>query len=433
MKVHLPLLCFLALSAPLLARPRLDAGPVQASGQLTAGRSLEVEVAVTNRSREIARGVLADILLDGKKIGQLTSSPDLAPGAQVSLQGQIQVPGDLAERWQGKDARQSLQVRVAVYRSPDLQPLDLTVETRPDGVQWTATITNQGKAPAPSLSYQFLCDDQVVTQKKLFEAVGPGESREIVFLDRKPLEPGKHRLSCVVNQDGEVDESDVSNNRFDFVWQAVANKPDLTVRSWEVEPAVGKVGTPVRVSATVVNNGEIELFRVPLALKVNGQQVAERKFYQSVPAKGEADFNLNWVPTAAGSYQLAVVCQGQTSPVRTVTVEGRPGYQLELVSANLPKRSPQGKEWVFDVVLRNSGTLVAEGVKATLWADGTRVWSSRLAEPLAACSTATIQVRWTADKPGVHQLRLELGGQGARVQAEGAVKRDYTVEVAPSE
>jgi hypothetical protein len=411
------------------ARPRLDALEPRWSGSLKAGGELGLTLRVNNRSREISRGVICNVFFQGKKIGQLQSPSDLAPGAEVRLEGRISLPSQIPDSVLEQSPEQACQLQLMALKVADLSPTDIALEPTPEGLRWTVTVVNQGQAPAPSLPYRLSWDGQMVAEKKMLQAVAPGDAAQIVFQDKRPGVTGKHKLSVQVDPQGEVEDANVANNNYQLEWQAPNQRPDLSIRSWSVEPTVLKLGEPLRILFGVTNSSEIEMFKVPVALKVDGKVVAEKKFFQSIPAQSETEIQWSWLPTDLGQHQLQLVCLGQTSPGRTITVEGRPGYALQLVSANLPRRSPQGKDWVIDVVVQNQGSEASEMVKAVLWADGSRVWSARTQGALAPGQQATLSLRWSAERAGSHQLKLQLQGQGTRANEKADVEQIYPVEV----
>jgi hypothetical protein len=387
------------------------------------------QVRVINRSSEICRGVVCSVLMQGRKLGQVISQPDLAPNGEVLLEGSVTLPGDLAESLQGKSPDQVMDLQLQPSRVADLCPADIAVESTSEGLRWVVTVINKGTAPAPSIPYRLLWDGQSIQQKKVLLAVGPGESHQFTFVDKRPLERGKHKLTCQVDPEGELDDKDTGNNQYQLDWQSGSNRPDLSIGSWHVEPDTAVVGEPVRVFFTLTNNGEVELFKLPVQLHVNDRVEVDKKFFQSLPSGGETELTLTWLPKVAGDHKLRLMCQGQFTPARPLTVSGRPGYKLQLLTANIPKRSHPDKDWIFDVVFQNQGSLPCDSVKAVLWADGSRVWSARLANPLPPGQEATLNLRWSAQRPGSHQLRIELTGQGARADNEADVNKIYPVQV----
>ena len=419
--------CILATLA--LARPRLETASNHWIGTLKPGASVGFQVRVANRSKEICRGVLCGVFLQGRKLGQVISQADLAPNSEVYLEGTVSLPADLSESLQSKTPEQVMQLQLLPYRVADLSPADIAVETTTEGLRWVVTVINKGAAPAPSVPYRLLFDGKSIQQKKIFQAVGPGESCQFTFVDKRPLERGKHKLVCQVDPAGELEDADASNNQYELDWQSGSSRPDLVVKGLRTEPEMAVVGTPVRIFFTLSNNGEIDMFKLPVQLNLDGKLEQEKKFFQALPPGGEAELYVTWVPTDAGEHKLSLTCQGETTPARVVNVEGRPGYKLQLMSANVPRSSRQGKDWVFDVVVQNQGSLPCDSVKAVLWADGSRVWSARLHEPLPAGQQTTLNLRWSAEQAGPHQLRIELTGQGAKVDEESDVNKTYPVVV----
>lgn len=399
---------------------------------MKAGGELGLQVRVLNRGKEISRGVLVGVFLQGRKIGQLSSPADLAPASEVLLTGKVSLPSQIPDSQLAQSPKDILQLQVLPARVADLCPTDIAVEPMADGLRWTVTVVNQGQAPASGLPYRLTFDGQMLLQKKVLEAIAPGQAQSIVFVDKRPIASGKHKLVCLVDPDGELEDANPSNNEYRLEWQAGNQRPDLTIRSWSAEPTVVQLGQPINILFSVTNTAEIELYKVPVALLVDGKVVQEKKFFQPIAADSETELQWSWMPTAVGQHQLQMVLMNQKSPLRTITVEGRPGYRLQLVSANVPRRSPQGKDWIVEVVVQNQGSESCEGLKAVLWADGTRVWSARANQPLAAGQQASLELRWSAERVGKHQLRLEINGQSNKVDEQSDIKQVYPVDVEPA-
>ncbi|MBS2033436.1 hypothetical protein JST97_00495 [bacterium] len=431
-KIWMTLLGLASLSLSGWARPRLDAASHNWTGEFKPGGQLGFSLRVVNRSKEISRGVLCSVYLQGKKIGQAYSNADLPAQGEVLLEGNCFLPSDLDAEVQKRSADQVLTLQLQPYRVPDLSPADIAVEQTTEGMRWTVTVINKGQAPAPSVPYQLFWDGKAIAQKKALQAVAAGDSYQFVYQDRRPPEGGKHKLSCWVDPTGELEDADTSNNQYVLEWQANASKPDLVARGLTLEPETAVVGTPIRVIFELANTGEVEMFKLPVSLKVNDKIEVEKKFFQSLAPGAETNLTLTWVPTQAGEQRLSVVCQGAASQPKVVNVTGRPGYKFGAFSANVPKRSRQGKDWVFNTTFKNVGSLPCDSVRATLWADGSRVWSARLDQPLQPGQDATLDLRWSAEKPGKHELRIDITAQGAKADDGADIRNSYQVEVEPS-
>lgn len=423
---------YLAFTGFAGSAPRLETASAQWNGRMQPGGEVELQVRLVNRSKETSPGVVCNVFLENQKIGELHTPLDLSPGAEITLGGKLRLPADLAAKWHDQSPTSALQLRLSPYKVADLSASDVTVESVSEGLRWTASVTNRGQAPVASLSYRLSWDGEVVQEKKLLERLAPGETREISFVDRRPAPTGKHMISLEVDPLGELDDADRSNNRYELDWHPTVQQADLTLREWSVEPAAPQAGLPAKVMFTVANTGDIELYRVPITFKVNGVVEADKKFYQAVPAQGEAQFTIPWMPKTAGEHKLSLSTGGRTTAEKTVVVAARPGYRLQLVSANVPRRSPAGKEWEFEVSVSNTGTSPGDSVKAVLWADGRRAWSARLPQPLAPGAQASLPLRWTAEPSGQHNLRIEVTAQGAPAGPDANVNQAYTVQVDPA-
>ncbi len=423
------LLAFL-LIAPALARPRLEIASRRWSG---AGDALRLEVTVSNRGPDLARGVLCVVYLGSEKVGQLSSPADLPAQKQMLLEGTLQLSPSQRARLEGKEPGQALRIELSAQRIADLAVTDIAVEQAAlgggQGVRWLVTVVNQGLAPAASIPYRLLRNGENVFQKKQLDALGPGEARTLVYLDRSTWEGARHKLECLIDPEQELEDSNLTNNRYTLQWSQASSRPDLSVRNWNIEDKGIQVGTPVRLIVSVTNQGDIDLYRVPLSLQVNGETEVEKKFFQALAPEGEADFQLAWVPRRAGEHQLRLVCQGVATPPRSVHVEPRPGYRLQIVSSNIPKISRLDKDWIFELEVSNAGTLPCEAPRAVLTQRGSRLWSASLGPSLAPGQVARIQLRWTAERPGKQELKVEISGQGARADEAADVEQMYPIEV----
>lgn len=415
---------------PAMARPRLEVVQRRWSGQ---GDSLRLELQVSNRGPDTSRGVLCSVFLGPEKVGQLTSAADLAAQKQVALEGVVQLSPSQLARLEGREPQQALRLELSALRIADLAVSDIAVEQAPPGQaqgnRWLVTITNQGQAPAPSIPFRLLRNGELVHQKKQLESLAPGEARTLAYVDKGPWEGTRHKLECVIDPDHELEDANPANNRYTLQWSQASSRPDLAIRGWSLDDKGLQVGTPVRLLVSVANQGEIDLYRVPLTLQVNGEAEVEKKFFQTLPPESEAEFQLAWVPRRAGDHQLRLVCQGVTTPARSVHVEARPGYRLQIVSSNVPTLSRLDKDWIFELEVVNAGTLPCEAPRAVLTQRGNRLWSSSLGASLGPGQAAKIQLRWTAERPGKQELKVEISGQGARADEDADVEQVYPVEV----
>lgn len=300
--------------------------------------------------------------------------------------------------------------------APDLKPLDLALEVSGSSARWTISLVNQGTEAARLVRFQLLRDGKMVYQGERSQVVEPGGLVQIEVLESQPPVAGAARLTCILD----------GNQRYEVDWQPrLQARADVQVFPPVVESSRPQLGSPVKLQFKVKNQSQLELYRVPVELLVDGKVVATKTFFQKLPLQAEADFTLSWVADQVGSRRLQVRSQGQLSDPVEVEIADRPGYRLQLLSASVPRSSRLGKEWEIEVLVKNQGTLPAEGVKAVLWVDGTRVWSARLSQPLGVEQQERLSLRWGATRPGTVKLRLEVTAQGAGSETS----KDYEIEV----
>lgn len=184
-----------------------------------------------------------------------------------------------------------------------------------------------------------------------------------------------------------------------------------------------QVGTPVHLSFQVLNQGEADVFQVPMSLLVDGQEVLHKVFYETIPAKGGSlELSFSYVPKAAGRHRYAVVLgPSGTAPPPTklgpgasaqILVKDRPGFSLGIVSCDLPPQVHVGEERVIVVVVKNSGDQVAQDVKVSLLLDGVRSASGRLQAGLGPDQTAPVELHWFPSSSAARKVELRVEGQG---------------------
>jgi len=433
------LLILLVVAAAWAQRgPILDAQRILVSGGAAEGDEARVSVVVLNRGDSVAYGIACTLSANGVEWGTLSKAQELAPGSQTTLEGTLKVPkGGVVPI--ASDGAARLDARLGQFFLPDLviEKVELPeVVNRGEPADIRVTVRNEGKGPAGGLLVEVLKDGKPLDAHRTLGRLNEG-AREVVSITWTPHTEGKVELMAVVDRKNRVDEQDEGNNASTVVAKVLAERStllrvsELTVES----PREPRLGTPVRLRLAVTNSGDLDVYRVPVVLQVNGQEVQAKTNYVEIKPQSAAELYLRFTPTVPGKQTVTAILgptgarvdpTGKNSASTTLEVAGRSGYHLKVTSMEAPSRVTLGKDYIVTATVKNTGDQAADVCKVALSANGAPIVTERSEKGLGPGQEARIKLRWSPSKLGVVRLGALASGTGAET---GEEERPYEVEV----
>jgi subtilase family serine protease len=437
--------------------PDLVVGDISFSPTPVPGAAVMATARLTNIGNASSGSFNVKWFVNGAQVGY-GGHPSLGPG-QTST-GNVQlawtmgsgdtlfrfdadVDGNVAEEGEVNNSYQAL-----VRNGSEVPLADLRVEgmslggTPRVGEQTivTASLRNIGQASSGSFNVKWFVDGGQVGYGA-HSSLAPGQlSTDNVRLFWTPTQPGTHRLRFAADVDGNVLESNETNDQFEATWNVQPALPDLVVEdvSFSSPPTVGQ---QTRATAHLRNAGSSASGGFNIKWFLDGVQVGYG-FHTPLGAGQLSTDNVYffWTPSDGGTHRLRYEADvdhqvQETSETnnafeRTVAViDNRP----DLVAEDITFSSPPtlGVPTTATARLRNAGAS-ATGTFAVKWfLDGVQVGYGGHA-PLGPGQVSTDNVRfsWTPASPGLHQLRFaaDVDSQvGERDESNNVVSRAIDV------
>jgi hypothetical protein len=177
----------------------------------------------------------------------------------------------------------------------------------------SAIIENTGNVESTPFKFSFYIDSIFLRREEAPE-LSVEESLNI-SINWRPLTPGDHTLSFIIDPDNEVSEVNEVNNLLSQVYRVLV--PDLVLNSVNAFSIVVE-GEPSNVEVEVSNIGDFDANNVNLTVIANGVVIESDKVkYVSytigsidIPIIGPKIVNtyfFNWEPEAPGTYSLKAV------------------------------------------------------------------------------------------------------------------------------
>ena len=434
------LVALLCTAAPGWAQrgPILEAQRILVSGHPAEEENAQVSVVVLNRGDSVAYGVSCTLSAHGVEWGTLSKSQELAPGQQMTIEGTLKVPKGGAVAI-ASDGAVKLDARVGQFFLPDLviekvefpevinlnEPADIRI-----------TVRNKGKGPAGGPVVEVLKDGKPLEAHRSLGRLGEG-AREVVSITWTPHTEGKVELMAVVDRKNKVDEQDEGNNAVTALATVLAERSTLLrVGELAVEsPQEPRLGSPVRLRVALNNSGDLDVFRIPVVVQVNGKEVQTKTYYEEIRKQSGGDLYVRFTPTVPGKQTVTVILgppgakvdpTSKNSASTTLEVAGRAGYHLKVTSMEAPSRVTLGKDYIITATVKNSGDMSADVCKVALSANGSPIVTERAERGLAPGQEARVKLRWAPSKLGVVKLKALASGTGPE---SGEEERPYEVEV----
>lgn len=328
--------------------------------------------------------------------------------------------------------------------APDLtvRGLGLLPERPADGdaVTFNATLVNRGTAVASNARLAFLVDGTLYSTSPPVVLL-PGMAINVSTPVPWTARAGAHDVRAVADPQGEVAETDETNNEASLAFE-VGARPNLRVAALAVEPARPRAGEEVVVNATVENAGRGAAGAFHVRLTVDGAEVANA----SLPGLGPGERTRvvgRWNATAGAHLAAASADwlgevdetdEGDNQRSAPFTVDPA-APQPDLVVADLrwtPPSPVHGDRVRLEALVRNAGQGLAPATVTRFVLDQ---------RPLADAATPELRAgaeAWVEAPPweaiaGSHQLRAEADAAQAVPEADEANNaRAEPLPVAPA-
>ena len=437
---NLWLLLVLLMAWPVWAQrgPLLEAQKVLVTGPAVEGQEARVSVVVFNRGDATAYGVSCTLSCNGVEWGTLSKAQELAQNSQVTLEGMLKVPkGGLGTP--NADGTPRLVARVGQFFMPDLviEKLELPeIINRGEPADIKITVQNRGRGPAGGPVLELLVDGKALETKRTLGRLNEG-AREVVVISWTPVREGKAELTAVLDRARKIDEQDEGNNtQAQSVTVKAERSTALRVTELALESREARVGSPVRLRLGITNTGELEVYRVPLVLQVNGKEIQSKTYYVELKGGGSAELFVRFTPHEGGPQTVTAILGPpgarpeaalHNSAAAKIDVIGRAGYHLRVTSLEAPSRVASGKDYILTAIVKNSGDMPSDVCKVALLANGVRVATARADRGLSPGEETRIKVRWSPSKVGRIKLGALADGSGPENSQDD--EKPYEVEV----
>lgn len=239
-----------------------------------------------------------------------------------------------------------------------------------DDVTFLVNVTNQGTWATPDdgpVPVVLSVDGEQVGQATL-ESLGSQNDTTLRFEEVWTAQTGHHTVSLSVDPDA-VEEVRTDNNEHNLTFTIAEN--GLRATALDVDPSPAENGTPVTVTATILNGGDDPVGDSTTGLYRNGDHVAQA---DTPPLDPGEQANVTWeIQPPAGVHELTALVNADDAPSRpptgpmTASSHLVVGPDLLVTETNTtPYRPVEGNEVTVTGTVENRGAPLAGNVTVDL-------------------------------------------------------------------
>jgi subtilase family serine protease len=293
-----------------------------------------------------------------------------------------------------------------------------------------ANVSNIGTKKSVNTTVTLYLDDGAVpiVTKNIF-GLGVGGEYQIQFdIDTSSFSVGNHTLKVWADADEANEEIDEANN-IGLMNITVLEPPgvvDLKVTAVSVTPSQPRVGDPVYITATIVNNGTADVVNATLRfsyLTPGGGTDIEVEVIPSLKVGEEVNKTVSWGtgPLTHGDFTINVSIDpmnelrdlDRTNNFKhaSVTLDPRVACnQVFLIITDIildPEKPVKDEKVTITVKITNIGDCVANDLRVVFLVDELEIGTTTGLTILANNGTGTAVATWNA-RDGMHEIKAEV-------------------------
>jgi uncharacterized repeat protein (TIGR01451 family) len=350
-------------------------------------------------------------------------------------------PANIVDELNETDNTASKNLTSATLPDLSITSADITftpaVPTPGQSVTMTAIVRNTGETAAGNVTVEFYDGDPlsggVLIGNATVPSIAAGGFAGIQLTTE--FIAGNHSIHIVTDSSNSIAESNETNNTATNVLQVGGAFSELLITRNDISfvPAYPAEGDPVLISATVHNEGNGEVYDIPVRFYLGdpdsgGIQIGSDMTISSIPSKSTETVNTIWNSTGhAGSNNIYVkvdplnaipeVNESNNKASRTVKVSSATGADLTVSSADInhtPLTPARGDMVTITANIRNTGTSDAGNVLTEFSLGdpniaGTLIIGSQTIPLISAGSSVLAQITWnTAGYSGDYEIFVNI-------------------------
>jgi subtilase family serine protease len=273
-----------------------------------------------------------------------------------------------------------------------------------DEVTFTVSVKNQGTAEASSSRVAYYIDDAYLASD-LVGSLAPGDLASVTFTWTALA--GTHLIRAVADSEGEVAESDETNNEQTVTLSTLA--PDLVIASITWSPENPSKGDTVTFKVSLKNQGSYMVSSSRVHFYIDG---FSRGYQDVVKLAAGATANLTFVWTALpGTHRIKAIADkdnwvaesDETNNEKEVTfLTLAPDLVIAAITWS-PEAPQESDNLTFTVSVKNQGSGRADSSYVVCYIDDSYLASASV-NATDPGGTANLTFNWIA-QPGAHTFR----------------------------
>ncbi|MFP4001383.1 MAG: CARDB domain-containing protein, partial [Thermoplasmata archaeon] len=438
---------------------------------LVVNRTVDINLTFSNDGEKEANDISVDFSLDGNLIedGEISNigpseeenynftwTPGEGDSGTKELTARLDPDGEIYER-EKQDQEESITLNI--NERPDLWVEEISLEgeyaegeqvKEGEQVYVISTVSNIGETGVEEINVTLELDGVEIDRRSV--DLAPNEEKDVTFTWEAPQQTGSHTLSSEINPEGEIDESDDTNN-FATIDVEIVSGPDLSIEYFNVltEDETTFEGDTVTIEAIIANDGEWHTDNVEVTIYLDrGEDTEEEIHFETIdPIEGsdsetitttwEAEMPEN-IDERSYDRSISVAVQqigGEeiTDGPITVTVEKQTELTISDVSLDRDEAT-EGEEVTIAGQVDNVGNFAIEEYTLYLYVDGEEVDNTTF-EDLISEDSREFEFTWAAEitegeVEGNRILTLEIGDTQPKLTTEpGVVEESILVKSQP--
>jgi len=249
--------------------------------KLKEGVTANFKAKVENCGEEKISNVVVEFYVDDKKIGEKTIS-SISKGGTSNASISYKIPSGMAGEHvlelKVKGIRESKKFFV-FSNLPDLSVLPDYITVTPekfkggDKVRFYVKVRNEGVTAAKNVKVDFLINKEVIFTR-IFPSISPNSFSYISYYYTVPVTMQSKMFFLVkVDPENSVAELEEKNNAAEKLFMCDQAEMDLVIDSFSVNQNNPKAGQYVTISVKVRNNGNTDVYNVPLNIYMGENNV----------------------------------------------------------------------------------------------------------------------------------------------------------------
>ncbi|MEW5760388.1 MAG: CARDB domain-containing protein [Candidatus Thermoplasmatota archaeon] len=262
-----------------------------------------------------------------------------------------------------------------------------------------AVIKNNGTADGFD-EIKFYLDNETTyfAKKTIFVGIGKENKTTFIYTLPRSISLGEHIIKVNISNEEKF-------ARFIVV------KPNVYIDSIKVEPNITFLGSKVKITATLKNNGTANARNVSVIVYANDNELRK----ELVNFSDSINITVEFEPKEVGKYMIKVKCEGYEKETTLIVNKKLEPYISSINITFDKKEVEEGKTVKITVTIMNTGDAQAN-INVSI-KDSVTGWTENTTIKIEPGKDASIIFSWKAKSPRKHTFTVTISGSEGKKSA----------------